>query len=158
MVIPYWRFGTTYKYHLQGWILWPLKMGPIGCPETLVKSYHYSRNSLEERSSHLLRGGSLASRKEHIISHGMYSLDFTGAFFYSAPILRSITRFIPLNLLNLHITQTEQIIKAFITRPPPYVYCLWTNKYSLLALFCMSQVCFFSPLKAISLLLTFNHA
>jgi hypothetical protein len=40
----------------------PLKMGPIGRPETSVRNYHYSpRNSPEERSSHLLRGGMLRS-------------------------------------------------------------------------------------------------
>jgi len=33
----------------------PLKMGPIGCPETSVMSYHSSLcNKSEERSSHLL--------------------------------------------------------------------------------------------------------
>jgi len=32
---------------------WTLKMGPIGCPETSVRNYHYSlRNNLKERSSH----------------------------------------------------------------------------------------------------------
>ena len=35
-------------------------MGPIRCPETSVRNYHYSlRNNPEERSSHLLRRGSL---------------------------------------------------------------------------------------------------
>jgi hypothetical protein len=39
-----------------------MNMGPIGCPETSVRNYHYSlRNNPEERSSHLLRGGSLMS-------------------------------------------------------------------------------------------------
>jgi len=39
------------------------RMGPIGCPETSVRDYHYSlRNDPEERSSQLLRGGSLKSR------------------------------------------------------------------------------------------------
>ena len=39
-----------------------LKMGPIICPEASVINYHYSlRNDSEERSSHLLRGGSLKS-------------------------------------------------------------------------------------------------
>ena len=34
-------------------------MGPKGCPKTSVKNYHYSlRNDPEERSSHLVRGGS----------------------------------------------------------------------------------------------------
>jgi len=41
-----------------------LKMGPIGCPETSVRNYHYSlRNNPEKRSSHLLSGGSLKSGK-----------------------------------------------------------------------------------------------
>jgi hypothetical protein len=40
------------SYHLRGQGFWPLKMGPIGCPETSVRIYHYSlRNSPEERSS-----------------------------------------------------------------------------------------------------------
>jgi hypothetical protein len=39
--------------------------GAIGCPETTTINYHYSlRNNPEERSSHLLRGRSLKSRKD----------------------------------------------------------------------------------------------
>jgi hypothetical protein len=39
-------------------------MGPIGSPKTFVTNYQYSRlNNPEERGSHLLRGGSLKSRK-----------------------------------------------------------------------------------------------
>jgi hypothetical protein len=42
-------------------------MGPIGRPETSVRNYHYSlRNNPEERSSNLLRGGSLKSRILHV--------------------------------------------------------------------------------------------
>jgi hypothetical protein len=38
-------------------------VGPIGCPETSAINYRNSlRNNPEERSSHLLRGGSLKSR------------------------------------------------------------------------------------------------
>ena len=48
----------------------PLKMRPIGCAETSVRNYHYSlRNSPEEGSSHLLRGGSLKSRIDNLASH-----------------------------------------------------------------------------------------
>lgn len=37
---------------------WPLTMGPIGCPETLVGNYyHLLCNNTEERSSQLLHGG-----------------------------------------------------------------------------------------------------
>jgi hypothetical protein len=39
-----------------------LKKEPIGCPEMLVRNYHYLlNNSPEECSSHLLHGGSLQS-------------------------------------------------------------------------------------------------
>jgi len=61
-------FGTTYRSHLQesrfgplniaptGCVAWPLKMGPIGCPETSVRNYHYSLcNNPEERSSHFIK-------------------------------------------------------------------------------------------------------
>jgi hypothetical protein len=45
----------------------PLKMGPIGHSETSVRNHHYSLcNSLEERSSQLIRGGSLKSRIERL--------------------------------------------------------------------------------------------
>jgi hypothetical protein len=38
-------------------------MGTIGCPEMSVTNYHYSLlNNPEERSAHLLCGGSLKSR------------------------------------------------------------------------------------------------
>jgi hypothetical protein len=40
-----------------------LRMGPIRCPETLVRNYHYSlRNNPEERTTQLLLPGSLKSR------------------------------------------------------------------------------------------------
>jgi hypothetical protein len=43
-----------------------LNMGPKDCTETSERNYHYSlHNSPEERSSHILRGGSLKSQLEH---------------------------------------------------------------------------------------------
>jgi hypothetical protein len=43
-------------------------MAPKSGPETLVRNFHYSlRNDPEERSSHLLRGGSL---KSHAVTIG----------------------------------------------------------------------------------------
>ena len=42
-------------------------MGPIGCPETSVRSFHYSpHNWPEERSSCVFRGGNLKTRM-HIL-------------------------------------------------------------------------------------------
>ena len=67
-VISYRRFGTFYRYHLQGprtqklLDSWPLKTGEIGCPATSVRNFRHSpRHNPEERCSHLLRGGSLKS-------------------------------------------------------------------------------------------------
>ena len=60
VVIPYRRFRTTYRSHLQG--SRNQKMGPIGCPETTVRNYYFAlRKITEERRSHLHRGGSLKS-------------------------------------------------------------------------------------------------
>ena len=46
------------------WTAWPLKMGPIGCPETSVRNYHYSMPSKlrKVRRYNLQRGASLKSR------------------------------------------------------------------------------------------------
>jgi hypothetical protein len=50
VVIPYRRFGRTYRSHLQGSRI--LKVGPIMCAETSARNYHCSlHNSLEQRSS-----------------------------------------------------------------------------------------------------------
>jgi hypothetical protein len=71
VVIPYRRFGTTYPVP-TAWDKnpWPFSMGPINYLETSVRNYHYSlRNSQEERSSHLLRGGNLKSRILTKLSH-----------------------------------------------------------------------------------------
>jgi len=66
VVIAYRRFGgklsvsSSMFLTLGDKLSWPLKMEPIGCAETSVKNCRYSlRNNSEERSSHLLCGGSL---------------------------------------------------------------------------------------------------
>jgi hypothetical protein len=73
-VIPYQHFETICRSHIQSLSQesWPLKMGPIGCPETSAMNYRCSLcNDPKERSSHLLRGGSLKSRRV-IISFVVY--------------------------------------------------------------------------------------
>jgi hypothetical protein len=68
MVIPYRHSGQPISPNVKGqesFLLcsWPSKMVLIGCPETSVSNYHYLlSNNPEERSSLLLRGGSLKSR------------------------------------------------------------------------------------------------
>jgi len=47
-----------------------LKKGPIRCPETLVRNFHYSlRNNQEQRSSLPLPGGSLKTRLAFVFAH-----------------------------------------------------------------------------------------
>ena len=63
VVILYRRFGTMYRSHLQE-SRRPLKMGPIGCPETSVKDYLSTlHNTPEERRSDQHRSGGLKSRR-----------------------------------------------------------------------------------------------
>ena len=46
MVVPYRRFGTTYRAYLQGpsiprrMVACPVKMGPMGCSASSVRSYY----------------------------------------------------------------------------------------------------------------------
>ena len=72
VAIPYHRFGTPSLSSPSSRVRnprrtafldsWPLKMAPIGCPETPARNCHSSlRNSQQERRSHLLSGGSLQS-------------------------------------------------------------------------------------------------
>ena len=57
-------------------------MGQIGCPEMSVRNYHYSlRNNPEDRSSQLLRGGSLKSHtpvNAVRVSGNVLGTDFAG--------------------------------------------------------------------------------
>ena len=84
VVIPYRHFGTTYRS--------PLKLGLIGCLETPVINYHYSlRNSPEERSSYLLRGGSLNSRMSSAIILLILSMTTMHTFRMCLKIKNSLT-------------------------------------------------------------------
>jgi len=72
VVIPYRRFGSTYRppssevqevFFCSFWFLEPLKTGPMGCPETSVQNYHHTlRNIPGEHRYRSPRGGSLKSR------------------------------------------------------------------------------------------------
>jgi len=71
VLIPYRRFGTNYRSHLQEPTSprrrrnsWPSKMGPTGCFETSVRNYHTTvRNISEERKSRI--------RKFSVMHNGM---------------------------------------------------------------------------------------
>jgi hypothetical protein len=63
-----WKFladvlGQPIGSHPHASRTWNLRLGPIGCPETSVRKYHYSlRNNPEQHSSQVLRGVNLKSR------------------------------------------------------------------------------------------------
>jgi hypothetical protein len=85
VVTSYGRFGATYRscLHVSGiqkdFYSCFLKMRPLVNPETSIRNYHYSlRNNPAERSSYLLRGGSLKSTTQipyFIISLINYNLN-----------------------------------------------------------------------------------
>jgi hypothetical protein len=72
VLISYRRFGATYRLHSRGSRIQKLfRMRPTGCPETSLRNYHYLlRKNPEERSSQLLRGGSLKSRVTPMLNIG----------------------------------------------------------------------------------------
>jgi hypothetical protein len=84
VVIFYRRFETTYLSHPQGWrcrvklhwTSWPLKMGPIRCPETSVKYFHPSlRNTPEESRSHQHQAGNHGKFLTAVLNDGILWYD-----------------------------------------------------------------------------------
>ena len=73
VVIPYRRFGTTYRLFLQGQAPW--RWDRWVAPETLVRNCHTTLHSIpDDGRSHLHLGGSLKSRN----SLSPYPLFFGG--------------------------------------------------------------------------------
>ena len=59
------RGNLIFKVQEASLTPWPLKMGPIGCPETSVTDYQSTLHNIPEgRRCHLQWGGSLKSRKK----------------------------------------------------------------------------------------------
>ena len=65
LVVKYRHFGTSYRYHLQGWSIpsspsrlgtaWHFKMGPIACPEKSPANYQPTlRNIPDDERSHCI--------------------------------------------------------------------------------------------------------
>jgi hypothetical protein len=72
----------------------PLKMGPIGCPETSIRNYNYSLcNSPEERSSHLTRRGNLESYMTLLFT---FKIPFTNkfTFYYTYKMLKFTLKYL----------------------------------------------------------------
>jgi len=56
MIIPYRRFGANYVSSSRMNYSSPLKMRPIGCPETSVRNYHYARRVIAQKRAVLTLG------------------------------------------------------------------------------------------------------
>jgi len=88
--------GRLTSAHLTYFFLdsWLLKMGPIGCPETSIRS-----NSPEGRSFRLLCGGSWKNLTLRIVWYGMF-LDQSGIF-VRVDSFRRLTNYVS-NLRRTH--------------------------------------------------------
>jgi hypothetical protein len=114
MVNLYRLFGTKYWSHIQWsrssvklhWASWPLKMGPIRCPETSVKVYRSTlRNTPEEFISHQHRGRSLKSLT--LLSSRMLRpvIWYTHTDFSEAP-----AAFIFCVFIKLHVDRSQKTV------------------------------------------------
>jgi hypothetical protein len=114
VAISYRPFGTTYRS--------PLKMGPICCSQRSIINCHYSlRNNPEERSSHLLRGGSLKSEEK------LLSASCRSAGVHLIMIVTPGPMVVPLSncLLNRILCDYKRIVPILsqFTLPPPPQDC-----------------------------------
>ena len=139
VVIFYRCFGTTSGLHLQGsginniWILDPLQKGQIGCHETSVINYHYLPiNDPEERSSHLLRGGSVKSSFEKLINFNLVRIWGAQTVFYGKKNLH-FRSYLAQFFLQWEMFQTKVVEKiktqvlCSVTFSPGKSCTLWDN-------------------------------
>jgi len=92
-------------------------MGPIVCPEMSVKNYHYTlRSSPEERSSHLLRGGTLKSLK--LWKYMLYTHYFFSERFIAKKVCRACSwtsyKIVPVTSFNKYLYNGKSKIKMNI--------------------------------------------
>ena len=91
--------------------------GPKDCPETSVRNYHYSlRNNPQERSSELLRGGSLESRIVQIYSG--YNKTHTGNVYNILPSEQIFVKIWVVRAIILleGLNKLLPLLSTFITR------------------------------------------
>ena len=69
---------TTTRFVTAVFDSWPLKTGPIGCPETSVRNYHNTlRNSPEERSSNILAAEAWIQEKCYLKKLGNLTVPYS---------------------------------------------------------------------------------
>lgn len=141
-VVLYRRFGTNYQYNLQGsrcqkgksfWRDWPLKIGPLGSPETSAPNHLTLRNNLEDRRLHFNRGWSLRSLVVSVLKDGNgWSFGEKGLAFYwerhCNGLLRSCitsAAHIQFTLTSSHTTYLKQPCNSYrchseISKKEPY--------------------------------------
>jgi hypothetical protein len=81
VVILYRRFETTYR---SSWTSWPLKVGPICCPETSVKGYYSTLNNIPEEG----RSQGQSSLTFYSLAVTLRTSRFNIKKFYVVPTLR----------------------------------------------------------------------
>jgi hypothetical protein len=84
-IFAIWDF--TWRWLVAIDVSGPLKMGPIGCPEST------SRNSPEERRSHLHRSGSVKSRKLAIFGIKLHNVSFYNFWHFPRKVSPSLGTF-----------------------------------------------------------------
>jgi hypothetical protein len=81
MIILCRRFGTTYRFHIQGsrgsWTSRTLKMVSVRCPETSVKDYYSTLHNTPEECSSLQHHGRSLKAKKNPRSQIRYMLTLT---------------------------------------------------------------------------------
>jgi hypothetical protein len=93
LVLPYWLSShhtvcypaALSRIYVIGFLSysdsWPVRMGPIRCPKTLLNNYHTTpRNTPEDRRFHQRRGGSLKSLCVSIILPQMQTIRYKQQF------------------------------------------------------------------------------
>ena len=143
-------YGAKTKYNPSGFS-WPLKMGPIGCPETSVRNYHYSlRNNSEERISNSWHSEvsktftqleSLARSLTHIesfIQTGQHKHGKTRIWFDAVGGTVSVTMPAVGNArqqylgLRVHRHQRLEIIYLFRSQGKLYIYDVYVTVHQLM--------------------------
>ena len=131
-------------------------MGLIGCPETSVRSYHYSlHNNPEVCSSHLLHGGSLISRLFEQLCGQMCGLKFSGLWCWVTEWFLIFNRLCCLGhqvSKNLKGNSLSVALPSLKWRPHDPMKCgetMPTRFWKILSLFSYTCNCLFHTLAAV---------
>jgi hypothetical protein len=109
---------TTLQWRkLSSRIFWPLKMGPMGCPETSVKYYHYTlHHSPEDRRSQLQYWSRISFPSRAICSSILSP--FSSDVFPSPFVLHTRSSHPPYNFSTDLASPSPVVLRTRLSRPP----------------------------------------